>query len=232
MFFFSESLKIIYLENPKCGSTSIRNFLKYRFDKNIKILQDIVENKTKYDTYHSNINQTKGICCNLNIEFDNYFSFTTIRNPWSKLVSLYHYDRPDKNGTPFYQHNKYDLTSAFNLNFNQWFTSKRNLNGYYNGFYNIDNFAFKNNIQQVTKIYPIESFTIKELCDDITEFHAKNNLEIPNFNFDIHMKLPVMNTREHKHYSTYYSKENIENVRTFFAKDIELGNYVFEEINS
>lgn len=226
MVFCSETFKILYLENPKCGSGSIRNFLKYTFVKDIRILQHIVENKTKYDDYHSNIKQTKEICCNLNLEFDNYFSFTTIRNPWAKMVSLYHYDRPDKNGFSWYLENKlYDSTSAFTHDFNYWI---KNIDS--KKFFNINNFAFENNIQQVTKIYPIETFTIKELCDDITEFHEKNNLGIPHFDFDIHMKLSITNTTEHKHYSSYYSKESIEIVRNLFAKDIELGNYVFEEI--
>jgi hypothetical protein len=31
-------------------------------------------------------------------DWNNYFKFITVRNPWDMLVSFYHYGKPDENG--------------------------------------------------------------------------------------------------------------------------------------
>ena len=87
---------------------------------------------------------------------------------------------------------------------------------------------FKNRKKQlVNKIYPVETFSLAALCRDINQFNA--NRDVPPLTLT--QDLPVTNTTQHAHYSTYYSAESVEIVREMFRKDIELGHYEFDAVS-
>lgn len=224
MVFCSDELNMIFLVNQKCGSTSIRDFLINNV-KDIQILQEIINDNARYDKHHNDAENAIEMCELLGKNYNSYFSFTTIRNPWSKTVSLYFFARPDKNNNPWYC-DVYDESSAFANNFNKWLSEIDVCR--FHGL-TVDTFSIFNGKQLVTKIYPIETFTIKQFVNDLTAYNQKNGIHTPIY-FDTNQILPVINCTEHNHYSTYYSKENIEKIRNHFADDIKIGGYCFEEM--
>jgi hypothetical protein len=93
-------------------------------------------------------------------------------------------------------------------------------------YFKIENWIFEDGKPQVTKIYPIESFTLKQLENDINNFNKECCAPI----LELDGELGYENTTVHDHYTTYYNEESIEIVRKAFAKDIELGGYTFERV--
>ena len=119
------------------------------------------------------------------IYLNEYFSFTTIRNPWDRVVSAFKYQKCDKNGNAFYNIN-HDKNTANQYKFSD-FLKQLNDREYWCGIGipNANYFCFdENNIQLVKKIYPIETLTKEILKSDIKEYkNIDYNLsEIPCLN--------------------------------------------------
>jgi hypothetical protein len=224
MVVLSEKHKYIYIVNPKTGSTSVRNLLLHKL-KQSSLLQNNFNDNNKYDIHHNNTVLTKDMCSKLNKNYNDYFSFTTIRNPWEKMVSLYFYAKPDKNFCELFE-KTYDKSTAFYYNFNEWLKNKK-INKH-NCWYKIEHWAFENNTQSVNKIYNIETFSIKQLFQDILQHNKEKGYEFNEKDYEIDIELPMENSTTHEHYSKYYNDESIEIIRKIFAKDIEIGNYEFE----
>jgi len=104
------------------------------------------------------------MCTNIGKNYDDYFSFTIIRNPWEKVISLYFYDKPDKNNKAFYEKD-YDKTTAFHHSFNDWLNWAINNNKF--NLFKIENFAFENGFQKVKKIFKMEDFSIAQLFHEL-----------------------------------------------------------------
>jgi hypothetical protein len=216
MVLVSDTYKFMYLVNPKTGSTSMRKYFNSKYD--IYTLQGKLKDISvpyKYHDHHNNSVTVKLMCETLNKDYNKYFSFIHIRNPWAKVVSIYFFDKPDKNRLGWYR-SDYDKDSEFYYNFNEWLKDR------WFDFFKIEEWIG----EQVTKIYPIETFTLKQLENDINEFNKERGVPI----LKLDGELGYENTTVHDHYSTYYKEESIEIVRKTFAKDIELGGYTFERV--
>lgn len=85
--------KIVFFANAKTGSTSLRKLMDKYNDK--RFCKDFfsVENPThiaphllckKFEELHKKNEY-------IDHQYDEYFSFTTIRNPWARIVSAYNY---------------------------------------------------------------------------------------------------------------------------------------------
>ena len=115
----SHKFKLLFLSNPKCGSSSIRKL----FDNCIQpidpsYIKSARRGKTMFYN-HINASDLKKLFKENNWLWEDYLKITTIRNPFSKMVSLYYFNKPDKNLTPFYRPD-YDKNSAFHLEFKEW----------------------------------------------------------------------------------------------------------------
>ena len=217
--------KIIYLANPKTGSTSLRKMMDKKNNRN---LMNYLKENNKY-RHHWNFKKYKLIFDELSevnnkisVNLDEYFSFTTIRNPWSRIVSAYKYQKCDKKGCPWY-HSQYDNTTAGEFSFSDfvkkgWFIK---MNEKKWTVPNAERFCFdENDNQLVTKIYKIETLTSDKINNDI-----KKHLGI-DYNLE---EIPVLNTTKKDDYKKYYTEQwMIDKVGERFKKDIELGNYTFE----
>jgi hypothetical protein len=220
----SPKYNYVYFANPKTGSTSLRDIL-------IKTSTDYLhEFNTNHFHFHMTLSTLKS-----KYDITNYFTFTTIRNPYEKLVSLYFYNKPDINNLAWYDEG-YDKNTKFANNFKIWlidYLNDKNENRLWSMRLpntKIETYAFDNNFNQViTKIYKIENLTLKELENDINKHNQiilkQNNELINKINFNI--KMPYLNVTQHKHYSEYYDIELIELVKKHYAYDIKIGNYKF-----
>jgi hypothetical protein len=83
----SHSHEFLFFSNPKTGSESVRELLDPYSD--IKGTQ--FWNLTPDHPFYSHISQaeTKALFLERGWDFDSYFKFTFVRNPWARLVSLY-----------------------------------------------------------------------------------------------------------------------------------------------
>jgi hypothetical protein len=214
--------KVIYLANTKTGSTSLRAMVdKYA---NKYLMDKLREN----NLFHNHWSLSKYLDCleifnkkySRNINLNEYFSFTTIRNPWDRLVSAYKYQKCDVNGNPWYVE-EFDKHTAYQYPFEE-FVKRLDNNDYWcnNSTPNATNFCFdKNGKQLLTKIYPIETLTVDDLINDIY-VHC-------GVKYDIQEMLHLNKTRQGD-YRKYYNKQwMIDKVAEVYQKDIELGNYEF-----
>jgi hypothetical protein len=214
----------VYFANPKTGSTSLRDIL-------IKTSTDYLrEFNTNHFHFHMTLNTLK-----TKYDITNYFTFTTIRNPYEKLVSLYFYNKPDINNLAWYD-NGYDKNTKFRNSFKIWlidYLNDKNENRLWSmrlSNTKIETHAFDNKFNQlITKIYRIEDFTLKQLEDDINchNLNCCHNKIILNEKINFNIEMPYLNITNHKHYSEYYDYELVELVKKHYAHDIKLGNYRF-----
>ena len=214
--------KIIYLANPKTGSTSLRKIMDNYNDRSImEYLKDNIMyhdhwSINKYNTIFEILNkQTKS-----NIYLSNYFSFTTIRNPWDRTVSAFKYQKCDKNGYPWY-HSDYDKNTAKQYSFSEFLKDMHNKDYWCGiGIPSAQYFCFdEDNNQLLTKIYPIETLTKDIIKSDIKKYS--------NIDYDIE-EIPHINVTEKVDYRTYYTEQwMIDIVKEVYKKDIEIGNYSF-----
>lgn len=214
--------KIIYLANPKTGSTSLRKMMDEHCD--LSIIQSLKKNGFYHD--HFSMNRYNIIFQALNkqieskIYLNEYFSFTTIRNPWDRVVSAFEYQKCDKNGCPFY-HPDHDKNTAKQYSFSKFLKDIHD-NDYWCGIGipNAKYFCFdENNNQIVQKIYPIETLTKDIIKRDIKEYLGVD--------YDISNILHLNATKRDNNKSYYTEQWMIDVVKNVYRKDIELGSYVF-----
>ena len=185
----SHKHKFIFIEVPKTGTTTICSVLKNNFDA-------VQPHK------HLDIEQYKETFPK---ETSSYFKFSFVRNPWSRVVSLYN----RKEGIQ----KKNEMTF---VEFVDWIqlatdtctmpTPKKNMID----FFKIDNelkIDFIGKLENIQKDFNI-------VCDKIG---------IPQ------QQLPHENKSNHKHYTEYYDDETKQIVAEKFAKDIEYFGYKFEK---
>jgi len=177
---------LTYVHIPKTGGTSITNWLM-KYDPAYEL-------KDGHHTIHM---------LRRNWDIDRYF--TVVRNPWDRLVSMYHFmllEPPDsfytavpKTFDDFLNNLTFDFSSKkivhwFNMTTNQSFW--------------IDDNAI---------VLRTES-----LNEDFKQIQDILNCSIP---------LPHENTTMHTHYRDYYNTQQQKLVADVYAEDIELFKYTF-----
>jgi hypothetical protein len=180
--------KFIFIHINKCGGTTIDTLFNGEFAGHKKAFH--------YEELYPK-------------EFNNYFKFTFVRNPWDRVVSFYHYQVKRK--WDFYPFNK---TIPFKKFVKEWLRqmpgqTTLNTNSCY------DWISDKNDDLLVDFIGKLENFQqdFNAICDTI-------GIE--------RQKLPHENKSKHKHYTEYYNEETKEIVAKKYAKDIEYFGYKFE----
>ena len=138
------------------------------------------------------------------IDTTDYYRFAFVRNPWDRLVSLYHYHR----GNPDNPHHP----KAAKLNFDEWVRSG-------------GTGSFK---KQMSQFFYDDAGNL--LVDYIGRYESINE-DFSNIceKIGINVELPVRNRSKRKaDYRTYYNEETVDLVRQLCAKDIEMFGYNFD----
>jgi len=181
--------KFIFIHINKCGGTTIDELFTGEFQGHTKAFE--------YKKLNPN-------------EFDNYFSFTFVRNPWDRVVSFYHYQI--KRGWDFYPFDETIPFKKFVKNWLKQMPAQTSLNTHpcYDWISDKDDNLLVDFIGRFENFQ--EDFNV--VCDKIG---------IP------HQKLPHKNKSKHKHYTEYYDDETKQIVAEKYAKDIEYFGYKFGE---
>lgn len=197
----------IFIHIPKNGGTSIESsFIPDAIDRD----------KYIYGKSHLQLDNKAHLkICHLKMEypslnFDEYFKFTFVRNPWSRVVSSFFHTQKIHRG---------DLRSFLSLS---------------------DKFTFKEfvvSLKNSEKPHPHYddqfSFIINSNQQQCLDYIGR--LETFQHDFDIICKkigipaqrLPHVNKTKHTHYTEYYDNETKQIVAEKYAKDIEYFGYEF-----
>lgn len=195
----SSKYKFVYIAIPKTGSETIRESLNLY--SNIHSESD----KTSPYYWHTKSKTLKNHFKKMNWNWNDYFKFTFVRNPWDMLVSLYKYFQINKtlslpkDGGPEF---KPFLLNRIN-------ESSPSVSCYSNYYSDGDDIL----LDFIGKFENIQT-DFNKICDKI---------EIP------HQKLPHKNATKHKHYTEYYDNETRKIVAKKYAHDIEYFGYKFGE---
>jgi len=198
----SHKHKFLYIHIPKCGGVSIKNALK--------------NNEVKRDLLHNDLNNKRLI--KQEDKLKKYFKFSFVRNPWDRMISLYHYFSQFKESRVFYSDNINIIKKTQDMSFLD-FCTKKNWQKMHNGFHFkpmtdwISNDSGSLSLDYIGRVESLQKdFDI--ICDKIG---------IP------HQELPRKNKSKHKHYTEYYDDETKQIVAEKYAKDIKHFGYKFGE---
>jgi chondroitin 4-sulfotransferase 11 len=181
--------KFVYIRNSRTASTSLyRELLQKRLkinDFNSRV------DKKKYKQWLNSLTESK---------WNNYFSFSGVRNPYDRMVSVYHYIVKDR----------------YKISFDEWIL---NIHKYDDD----DNlFAHRNPCSERThtKGERVVSFIYR---------HENINKDFNHISKIIKIKgnLPHKNKTVHKHYKTYYNDKTKAVIEDVFKDDIKLLGYKF-----
>ncbi|TAH39186.1 MAG: transposase [Bacteroidetes bacterium] len=137
------------------------------------------------------------------VDFNNYFKFSFVRNPWDWQVSLYYFMMQSTN------HRQHKLVSKMK-NFEEYLDWRINKDLDFQKHFVCDSKG-KLLVDFVGRFENIQA-DFDHICDRIY---------IPRF------RLPVKNTSNHLHYKEYYTSKTRKWVEEAFKEDIELFGYEF-----
>lgn len=165
------------------------------------------------------------------VDLDKCYTFTTIRNPWDRMVSYFKYCVFDKQGKPYWDDN-YDEDTFGQYTFESFI---ENFKIEQDSIIPLDKYAFDDNGNQlVNKIFKMETLSITELVSFFKECNIDCDLTHKKFITleENNVKIMPINgkhyTQSSKLYREYYIHPwMIDKVATLFSKDIEIGGYMF-----
>ncbi|NCD40627.1 MAG: hypothetical protein EOL88_00895 [Bacteroidia bacterium] len=217
--------KFIFISRPRCASTFIRSILTP--------YSDILSSATPPYHHHATALELEKHFIETERNWNDFFSFTTIRNPYNMMVSYYEFFKPDINGIYRYEESrdkiKYNPDDL--IGFNKWIETGKTyhryairkgkviINLWVKGFSKLTlNNAIigKSGESIVNKIIKVEDF--EHSLSDVLK-----SLDIP-----MPKTLPDLNRSERqKDYRYYYNSFSKKIIEDEFAYDIELGKYKF-----
>ena len=186
----------IFVHLTKTAGTSV--------DYTLKHLAEIPEgkHKVKHETILQLLKQCKK-------DPSEYFKFTTVRNPFDRLLSNYFY-RVERLKDP--------KILDLDMSFSEWITGEK---GY----------SFKDTMVKRTMYSWISDKKGNMLMDYIIRFEnlqegfseVCQKIGVPA------KELPHTFKTDHEHYSSYYSPEAVECVNKHYKKDLESFKYNYEQ---
>jgi sulfotransferase famil protein len=200
----STQYKFCFISNPQCASSSIRFMLNG--------LSDIGSGK-KFGPAglgmknHMSLPDSKNLLRELGENADDYFFFSSIRNPWDKMVSRFHYGLRNAGSV---WHERAIKSGSFGAFIRDTSIQDAALNTEYRALF------CENGSYALNDIIKVENF-------DTDIGRIWNALSLPK----VRMRHTNKNSDRTANYRKYYDDESIEIVRRIFDKEIERFEYAF-----
>ena len=220
----SHKHKFLSIRIPKTASTSVTTVLKPYFD-----IQGTDDRETAY-YFHAKAELVKDHFDSENWNFNSYFKFAFVRNPFERQVSLWEYA---KKVVIDYLEN----TDADKILNDANFKDKMQIIKYEN----FQNWVIKSKEHFNQRPLP-DGWTpqCRYICKDwdkalLVDFIGKTENIQQDFNTICDkigiqkQKLPHKNASNHRHYTEYYNEETRQIVENHYAKDLEYFGYEFGE---
>lgn len=216
----NEGQKLAFIHIPKTAGKSIRSAFKLGWhDKNF--------NEMYPGQYNCSHRRAKHLTEEVIKNFD---TFSVIRNPWDRVVSLYHYysGRPDMK-THYDKITKYKTFESFVLDLKNIEICDVRDNNKKPG-------VFPDNFQSCSyflcddndKILIKNLIRFEHLNDDLFHFANKVNMKV-----SFPLKKHIKDTEErylglkHEYYKTYYNDKLIQEVADKYERDIKIFGYEY-----
>jgi hypothetical protein len=213
----SHKHKFVFVSVPKTGSETIR-----------QVLNPFSDIKSKFEPPYDHHAKSKELREHFNKkgwDWNTYYKFAFVRNPWSLTVSLY-----------FFQRDKVDEWSNME-NPPTWDGFKENFDMFKRQMDRCPTFEdYVNMLNNCPHVHlQSEWMTANNSNKNIIDYVGRfENLQE---DFDLicdkigipQQQLPRKNKSKHKHYTEYYDDETRQIVEKLHAKDIEMFGYEFEE---
>lgn len=201
--------KYLFVHINKSGGGTITNNMK-------------LNGETKITGFHRTLQDMLSIAKNKhNLDIDDIFTFTMVRNPFDRMISMYLY---------YKKHNAYEFFSRnphIDNDFNNWigyiysreYDRTRNhggVNVFNHCFSNQLNWLKDNNgeLMKINKILKYENNEYEHLYADI--------LKLSNYDSST-----IVHPTKHGHYSKYYTKKSIELVSKYYQEDLDYFDYKY-----
>ena len=204
----NENIKLsIFTHFEKCAGMSISKFFNIHTNNKFNNLEK------RHNTITKDINILNKNFRNINL--NNIFFFTCLRNPWDRMVSFFHYIREidiTKNHKDWAKYHEICKKMTFTD-----FVLYANDYPFYIG-------ACKSYKKRLT-------YKNKILSDYIINYHTidRDILFLKKI-FCINNNLQKMNSSKHKIYKFYYTSKTEEIIRNLFKDDIDFFEYSFDKI--
>lgn len=204
-----QSLKFIYIHIPKCAGTSIYKSLDPGIDDINLTKHGGWDSENNIYRQHATYTQIKEFYCP---NIHDYYTFTFVRNPWSRILSDY-----------FWMQRELKVVDSFK----NFILQKNN--------FNIPELKYPhiNSCGRGDHLIPQSDFILNSEGEQMVNFIGKFESIQTDYNIVCHKigiatrELPHKNKTKHKHYTEYYDDETKQIVAEKYAKDIELFGYKF-----
>ena len=180
----------VFTHIQKTGGTSLKQFFEV----------------SHLPTSHNKLEQDLNILKENNIDINNVFCFSIIRNPWEKMVSYYFFHRqlnPNK-----------EKAIQSKLSFYDWIKFLKDKSQ--------ERPWFSSNVSFL-------SYEGKFRADYIVNFHKYvRDMDLIKFLFRKDQPLPKLNVSTHDNYKKYYNDETIQIVADIYKEDIDFFGFDFD----
>lgn len=200
----SPKYKFVFIANQKSGTATVQHTLIRCIDDKEMIVG------YKFPANVDNLLYSKHVPCfqlqDYHPEFNDYYKFAFVRNPWDRVVSWYFFCKSSKD----------PLRNTSNISFDQFLIDEEYKHRVWGAWPKYERYKFQHTFTQgcdfIGRTENLQSdFNI--ICDKIG---------IPHLKF-----LHRGNKTEHKHYTEYYNDETIKIVADYFAEDIDYFNFEY-----
>ena len=206
----SHKHKFVYIAPYKCASSTIRKVLAPVADINSNRF-DADPDSFYHGKWHIGPRELKDHFADKKWNWDEYFKFTFVRNPWDRFVSLFNYEKKvvhkkEKYGIDHLGYEKFKKNTEHG-DFSLWLRDA--------GTMLISNFLSDDSGNLMMDFIG----KTENLQQDFDTVCGKIGIK--------RKKLLHINKTNHKHYTEYYDEETKQIVAKKYAKDIEYFNYEF-----
>ena len=192
----SYNKKFIFIHINKTAGTAVEQSLLEYGDKRVEPKNDLNFELTYKQSQHSNYKEYKEY---LGSEYDNFFKFTVVRNPFDRVVSYYLKNSINQN----------------NLSFSDWVIDRyknKNFQDYKRMYSDYTHWIDKDNTDFILRF--------ENLSSDFNILKQKLNI-------DCELKYHNVN-KNRLHYKEYYNEDTKEIITNHFKKELNTFNYKFK----
>lgn len=208
----SHKNKFLFIRNPKTASEAISDYVKSPSEPNMK-----------YPFIgHITAIELRLLFKENEWDWDAYFKFVFVRNPWDRLVSLYFYGKPDKNLLYFWDGGDYSKKKT--IPFEDWIMSLNTTNTVYDR----KSPEYKTLTPWLNQHTYFCGSNGEIIVDYIGRYETlEKDLDFISKKIGVSNKLHKKNSTVHAPYRQYYSAVTRDKVANLFCADIEKFQYRF-----
>lgn len=223
--------KYIFMHNPKCAGTFIKHFILSNTKKDYEDNQDLKVYQEDHDVFGEL--KLESIIKKYDIDIKGYKTFTFVRNPWDRVVSMFiflggwKYNYITKNKKELNLLSKIKIFNEFYRNkdfegFVEHFFLRGNMVSFHTGY--IESIVKRSMVGGEIKIdYFLKQEDMKGSLDKVAELLG---FEINKIYYDWRLNSSQKFALK-KVYKDYYNSRTKKIIEKIFEKDIETFNYEF-----